>query len=88
MTRQIEACARVYCCRWFIVRVNSYSLLLGQCEDNIERSIKEVQSGPEHSVISHFMPLQSYASQFVKRYHSVVSCILNQQDLISKGKKL
>ena len=34
------------------------------------------------------MPVQSYASQFVKRYRSVVSCVLNPQDFISKKKNM
>ena len=42
----------------------------------------------KHSVVSHFMPVQSYASQFVKRYRSVVSCVLNPQDFISKKKNM
>ena len=36
-----------------------------------------------HSYILTGTPVQSYASRFVKRYRSVVSCALNMEDIIS-----
>ena len=42
--------------------MSSYSLLLGQCEDNIERRIREVQSGPEVSYLKTFCCITCYAS--------------------------
>jgi F0F1-type ATP synthase gamma subunit len=39
----------------------------------------------KHSFVLAGMFIQSYASQFLKRYHSVANCALNMEDLISNS---
>ena len=62
---------------------------MGQCEDNIERSIKEVQSGPEVNYLKTFCCITFYASTELRQsvcetVSQRFSCVFNPQDLIKK----